>query len=295
MLWRWSRSTAILALLAVTACVAHADDQTDATSRADATAWIGVALASGDVDAATGARGVRIGSVEPEGPADRAGVRSGDLVTQVDGRAVREPDALVQAIRAQSPGKQFRLTIVRDGQTKSLEVEAEAPPEDAFAGTLENLVRTRRMGAPRLGIEVLALDADLAAYFSTKAGEGVLVTRVVPQSGAADAGVKSGDVVLRVDGTAVADIDDLHAILQPHAAGDRLDVALLRHGRAETLQVEVGDSDLAAGFDPLRRWSGHSMLSRNYVDNTELQSLRRELLELKRDMDELKRDLRSRH
>ena len=293
MFWRWARSTAILALLAGTACVAHAKDSTDAVSRTTAPAWIGVTVASSDHVLEPGARGVRIDKVAPDGPAERAGVRSGDLVTQVDGRAVREPDAFVQAIRAQSPGKQFRLTIVRDGKTKSLDVKAESAPDDAVAGATESLW-WRRSETPRLGVEVLALDADMAAYFSTKPGEGVLVTRVVPQSGAAAAGIKSGDVLVRVDGTAVGDVDDLHTIVQRHAVGDSIQVALLRHGRTETLQVEVGETELAFGFDPVRRWSGRGLLPHAYVENGDLQSLRRELLELKRDMNELKRDLRDR-
>ncbi len=299
MMSRWSRSVAVLGFLAVTTSIAHAQDSKDDSSSNATAAWIGVSIESGAMDSESGARGVRIGEIEAGGPADRAGVRVGDLVTQVDGRAVREPDAFVRAIRAHDAGKRIRLTIVRDGRTKSLEVTSGSAPEETqeldqpeASGEVMRLLEPR--SRPRLGVEVMSLDEDLAPYFDGKAGQGVLVTRVVPGSGADEAGIKAGDVLLTVDDRDLADVEDLHTAVQNREAGDKVEVALRRRGRAEKAQVEIGAAEIAMGSDPMRRWTQRRSLPGAFSSSGDIEALRRELRELKRDMDALKRDLRDR-
>lgn len=294
---RWLRSLAILVLCAATPTVASAKNSPDGHS--ENTAWIGVSVASSAAESDGGARGVRIDAVEPDGPAHRAGVQAGDLVTQINGRAVREPDAFIQAIRAQQAGKRIRLTIVREGRTKSLEVTADSRPRAASdAEELESpegvMQLLERRSRPRLGVEVMDMSDDLAAYFDTKPGDGVLVTRVLPGSGAADAGIKAGDVLLRVDGNSIQDVEALHAALENRTAGDRVEVGLRRHGRAETATVEVGATDVALGALSMRPWTQRRAFRDGFSDAADVESLRRELRQLKRDLDELKRDLRDR-
>jgi hypothetical protein len=116
----------------------------------------------------------------------------------------------------------------------------------------------------------------------------VLVTRVAENTGASRAGLRAGDVVLRVDGEAVRRVEDLHSVLGRHQSGDRVEVVVRRRDREERLQVEVA----AMAMSPLPgRLPGLQQPGTDFDD--EARDLRREMRELQRRVDELERELRT--
>jgi serine protease Do len=273
-------------------------------------AWLGIYIRNLERDDArrldlrAGTDGVLVSGVDDQGPASEAGLRTGDVITEIDGRTVRDQRAFVRAIQQREPGERVRLTVWRDGRTQSYTVELQArsgdaekprlgddaigqatPPDDAQPRRLPGPIGGSR---PRLGVEVMELNPDLAEYFDTRTGEGVLVTRVAENSGAARAGLRAGDVILRVEDRTVRRVEDLHAAVAEHRAGDSVEVTVQRRGREERFQVEVNELALP-GLGSRRLFE--SQPGSSFGDDTA--DLQRQIRELQRRIDELEREVRA--
>lgn len=91
-----------------------------------------------------------------------------------------------------------------------------------------------------LGVETLGLGEQLAEYFQAPEDHGVLVTRVVEDSPAADAGLRAGDVIVSVDGKDIEDADDLRRRVRRHDPGDSVEIEVIRKGSRKTLTATLG-------------------------------------------------------
>lgn len=139
-------------------------------------------------------------------------------------------------------------------------------------------------GRAYLGVEVVELDPDLAAYFQPPPGASVLVTRVPETAAAAPGVLRGGDLILRVDGRDVTQAADIATALEARAAGDVVDVVVWRQAQRQTLRTVVAaratpfggmrTATTGPGTDELRR---------------EIQKLRRDVEELRREVDILRR------
>jgi len=96
-------------------------------------------------------------------------------------------------------------------------------------------------GGPRLGVSVNELNEQLAEYFGVKSGEGVLVTEVFDGTPAEKAGMKAGDVILRIDNQRVESVGDIHAAIHDKS-GKEVDVIVMRDHRETTLKVTLESS-----------------------------------------------------
>jgi S1-C subfamily serine protease len=296
----WLAAT-LVALLVGGATAQDREGTPDVAGRA----WLGISIRDLDredarrLDLRPGTDGVLISEVDDGSPADEAGLRAGDVVTEIDGRTVRDRQRFVSTIQAHEPGDRLRLTVWRDGRTQSYTVRLGSRPEaddtpptagldrdDPEATQPGELPRLRAVG-PRLGVEVLELDADLAPYFDSQPGEGVLVTSVMANSGAARAGLRAGDVLLRLDGEPVRHVEELQAALGRHRAGDEVEITLRRRGREERLKVEV--SDLAPARLGLGRWFERPAAP-FAGDSAELE---RQMRQMERRIQELEREVRA--
>ena len=88
--------------------------------------WLGIATAT-----PTSGSGAQVGSVTSGGPAEKAGVRQGDVVTKVDGKAITTPDGVADAIASHSPGDRIEVEVTRGGSTQTLEITLGTRPEKA--------------------------------------------------------------------------------------------------------------------------------------------------------------------
>ena len=170
-------------------------------------------------------RGALVNSVQPGSPADKAGVRRGDVITAVNGDAIKDGNSLRNEVSQVLPGTAARLTVVRDGKEHNLTVtvaelrsSASEPDDRADDGA--------RTG---FGMTVDVLDREQARELGIPATSGVVVTAVQSGGRAAAAGIRAGDVIVEVDRRAVTTPDALRAALQN---GSRPALLLIRRGES---------------------------------------------------------------
>jgi len=182
--------------------------------------------------------GVLVVGIEKESAAAKAGILEDDVILSVNGEKIRETQSLTDIIRELAPGSALKIGLWRDG--KALEVKAvlgkyERPKRITWHGVkAPKVIRSRAF----LGVNLLEMEADLAAYFSTKAGEGVLITGVEKDTPAAKAGLKSGDVIVQMAGKPVKDSKEIHEALADLKKGDSVAITVVRHGKKQTLKAE---------------------------------------------------------
>jgi Do/DeqQ family serine protease len=174
--------------------------------------------------------GALVVRVDPDSPAERAGLRVGDLVLSVDGRDVSDPRALEYRLMLAGPDGHSEIDVFRRGKPLTLQVALERPPE------LTADRRTIRGPTPLAGAVVATLSPALAGRFDLPPDKtGVVVVEVEPRSLAARYGLEPGDVVLTVQGAPVRSADELKAIAEEPRRLWRLSID--RHGRVANLVV----------------------------------------------------------
>jgi len=104
----------------------------------------------------------------------------------------------------------------------------------------DEIVKTGKVVHARLGVEVQTLDQALADVFKLKVPNGALIAKIVPDSAAAQAGLRVGDVILKLDGNPILDAGQLSARVGAHAPGDQAALEIWRDGKALTVNVAIG-------------------------------------------------------
>jgi serine protease Do len=113
----------------------------------------------------------------------------------------------------------------------------------------EQIVKTGKVAHSRLGVEVQTLDQSLADSFKLKSPTGALVAKVVPDSAAAQAGVKVGDVILKFNGNPIVDAGQLSARVGVAAPGDKASLEIWRDGKTIPLTAIIGNAAKAVSAD----------------------------------------------
>jgi serine protease Do len=161
--------------------------------------------------------GALVTEPQANGPAAKAGILSGDVITAVNGHAVKDARDLARQIGAMAPGATAKLSIWRKGEEKSISLTLGELPKERAARAATTDSAPQGTDTPRLGL-MLAPAAQVAGG----GAEGVVVTNVDPNGPASEQGVKTGDVILDVGGKAVATPADVrNAISDAHKNGKR--------------------------------------------------------------------------
>lgn len=310
------------------------------------TPWLGVSTQQITRDLRDGldyqGSGILVNRVVEDSPADRAGIRNGDVIVSYNSRTVTTSQQLTELVRAGRIGQSVSLAIVHDGSRRSVTARLAAWPQDS-----EDSYRTpdapevpeapdapeppesprtpnrmkldlngetfdipdgslmlRSMGRGRLGVQVQELNEGLADALGVTERKGVLVIEVNKDTPAERAGMRAGDVIIRVGDRSVEDVDDLHRALPDR--GGRVSITVVRRGSRRTIEANL---DAAPQFGNLRRSDRPMMLripdvrtrvlrdlERNRADSyrdrdTDRQTMERELRDLREQVRELTRKL----
>jgi serine protease Do len=117
-----------------------------------------------------------------------------------------------------------------------------AIPINLAEGVEQQIVKTGKVEHGRLGVEIQNINQSLAQSFKLTSPTGALVAQVVPDSAAAHAGIKAGDVILKYNGTPIADSGQLSARVNSTAPGEKATLDLMREGKPMTLTVTIGSA-----------------------------------------------------
>jgi serine protease Do len=196
--------------------------------------WIGVQIQPITADIAeslgmNGSEGALVAEPQAGSPAATAGIASGDVITAVDGHAVKDARDLARQIGAMAPGTAAKLSVWRKGEEKSVSLTlAELPKERDARATIAPDSSPTGGDVPKLGL-MLAPAGQVAGSGS----EGVVVTDVDPNGLASEHGFKTGDVILDVGGKKVATPADVRdAIVDARKDGKRTLLMRLKSGDA---------------------------------------------------------------
>ena len=178
--------------------------------------WIGVQIQPVTAEIADNlglkaSEGALVADPQPNGPAAKAGIMAGDVITAVNGNAVKDARDLAKQIGGMAPGGTAKLTVWRKGEEKTFSIAlGELPNQrEARANAMPDSSGPEGTDVPRLGLTVVP-----AGQVAGSGSEGVVVTEVDPNGIASDQGVKTGDVILEVGGKKVANPADIRSALK---------------------------------------------------------------------------------
>ena len=158
-------------------------------------------------------QGVLIDGVRPGGAADKAGVKQGDVVLEVDGKLVRNTVELKSQIGETSPGTRVDLLVVREGQEKHMGVVLDQLTAEALARGNTPAAAEEGGHADRLGLAVKSLTPQIAEHLGYQGQSGVVVMGVQPRSPAARRGLKPGDLIQEVNRRPVGNTEEYERAL----------------------------------------------------------------------------------
>ncbi|MCF7686940.1 MAG: DegQ family serine endoprotease [Cephaloticoccus sp.] len=184
-------------------------------------------------------QGALVTDVTPDSPADKAGLKSGDIITKVDGKDVLDPRRLQLAVVRLAPGTEVKVEYVRDGKTETVTFKlGELPTKElaageGYGGSDEGVLN---------GVGVTDITPQLRAQFRLPPNlQGAIITDVKPDSASARDGLQQGDVVLSLDRRPVSNAEEA-VKLSEEIKGPKVLVRIWREGVSRYIVVDESES-----------------------------------------------------
>jgi serine protease Do len=167
-------------------------------------------------------KGGLVGDVIPGSPAEKAGLKRGDIILSFDGKNVKKSSDLPGIVASTDVGKTVKMEIMRDGKKQTLDVTLGKQQIDESKGP-KGAAETEKEEAKKpdiAGLVVRGLTPEEAHELGATPGKGILITRVEPGSSAEDAGIRSGDLLLEVGGKPITSAQDYQKVASGLKKGD---------------------------------------------------------------------------
>ena len=288
-----------------------------------ANAWLGLYTQAVDKDLKEAFHldvdhGVIVNQVIPDSPADKAGLKQGDIILSIDGAKLTGSDQLAELVTGHKPGDQVKVEILRNGEQKEITANiGERKGEEPLRifgdpGSLPQIYTKKYvMGRSNIsdtyiGVNLESLNAQLGEYFGVKDGQGALITEVFEDSPAKKAGLKAGDVITQIDGKEVTEPADVQKAVGDKSKGDKLSLTILRDRARLEMAVEVAETpdnfyslpDIQAPDIPRDMiWFNGPMpglLRGNFDDSSpDMEGMQESIKQLKKQMEELQQQMKN--
>ena len=190
--------------------------------------WLGVTIQAMNEQLAASfgldkVRGALVNEVVKDSPADRAGLKRGDIVIGYDGQDVEEMNDLPRLVAVTAVGKTVKVRIFREGKEREVAVEIGLLDEKQTASLQTDADNAEAV----LGLHVIELSRELAERYDLEMGQGVVISRVAPDGAAATANLRPGDLLLEINGVQIVSV-----------AGFQVQVAKAESGQVLRLLVQ---------------------------------------------------------
>jgi serine protease Do len=178
-------------------------------------------------------KGALVADIAPGGPADKAGIKRGDVIFSFDEKEIKEMKDLPYIVASTPIGKNVTVEVIRKGRTKSIQVEI---------GTLEEEKEPAKVAeaSPDLGITLKELTPELARNFDISETSGLVVVQVERNSPAAVVGMRPGDIILEIDQEPMKDLEQFMDKIKNYKVGDTILFLTKRRGATLYITLKIG-------------------------------------------------------
>jgi serine protease Do len=182
-------------------------------------------------------KGALVGSVNEDGPADKAGIETGDVIVSFDGKAINEMSELPLIVASTPVGKNVKIDVIRKGEKKALDIKVGELKDDEE--TSSRATGGGSTNSNELGFKAGDITSDRARQFKVTEKSGVIILQVDESSPAEEAGLQAGDVVIEVDREKVTDLAQFNKKIKSYKTGDTILLLVKRSGSSLFLTLKV--------------------------------------------------------
>jgi len=177
-------------------------------------------------------KGALVADVTKGGPAEKAGMKRGDVIVSFDGKEIRSSKELPYIVSSTPVGKTVSVEVMRKGVKKTLQVKLGELKEEKEASAMEK-------AKPKLGLTVEEITPEVARNYGLSETSGLVITQVEGNSPAEEAGLKSGDIILEIDQEPVKDVAQFNEKIEKYKEGDTILFLIKRQEATLYLTLKV--------------------------------------------------------
>lgn len=189
--------------------------------------------------------GLMVRELQPNGPAMKAGMKAGDVMTKIDDQSLNNYDDLVNFVAKHKPGDKVAIHVFRDNEQKTLNVTLGERPAAQRLQAGQPGTQGRAMAF--LGVQTEPLTAENRGQ---GAKGGVMVKEVLPNTPASKAGLQTGDVITSFNGRTVADPEALREDVHNAGIGKQVTLKVMRDNKEKDLTAKLEEAPSGTGFFP---------------------------------------------
>lgn len=220
--------------------------------------YLGISMDNGEA-------GVTILNIVENSAAEKAGLKEGDVIKTLNGKAIEDVYQVIELVREMNVGDDIAITYLRDGQNGSTNAKLGEKPSRTFSQGgghppflyspntcspegnkkrwIERMEKNceRKCNAPFLGIYMGG---------ETEDAEEVTITKIIENTGAEAAGIQEGDILQKIDRTSINDVNQVINFISQHEPGDVIKVQVLRDGKKKRIKATLGNMTQDDSFSP---------------------------------------------
>jgi serine protease Do len=181
-------------------------------------------------------KGSLVGDVSKDGPADKAGIKRGDIITTFNGKEIKNSLELRNIVAETAPGSKVKVGLLRNSKEMEVTVELGERPNNLGSAATKTK-KPEEQASKKFGFSIQSLTPDIAKQLGYENDHGVVVASVTPGSVAEDAGIKKGDLIKQINQKDIISVDDFNRIARDLKSGES--VALLMRRGQNTFFVAI--------------------------------------------------------